>query len=271
MNLIQICALALRDSVWWMGESKSAGDLFVLAGNGREENRNNSYPLKAGFAQPSGICYSASRHALFVADSESSSVRRVGLGEKGAVKNVCGGGRDPTDLFAYGDADGLGTDAKLQHPLGVAFSEALDSLLVADSYNHKIKRVSDLDAKKARVETVLVEGHLDEPGGICIDAEGGDRLFVADTNNSAVKILTLTGEKPELTDFKIMRAKEDQVDSTSTANKFDLSVRTAAKIRKGANKVHHFISINCETTMPCNRFRAQFHHGDDPARGRGAE
>ena len=119
MNLIQICALALRDSVWWMGESKSAGDLFVLAGNGREENRNNSYPLKAGFAQPSGICYSASRHALFVADSESSSVRRIGLGgEKGAVKNVCGGGRDAihsgcwvgfSDKFKAGFRDNFST------------------------------------------------------------------------------------------------------------------------------------------------------------------
>ena len=62
--------------------------------------------------------------------------------------------RDPMDLFAYGDADGLGVDAKLQHPLGVTFSEVLDALFVADSYNHKIKRVSDLDAKKARVETI---------------------------------------------------------------------------------------------------------------------
>ena len=47
----QIWALVLRDSVWWKGEAKSAGDLFVVAGNGREENRNNSYPLKSGFAR----------------------------------------------------------------------------------------------------------------------------------------------------------------------------------------------------------------------------
>ena len=66
--------------------------------------------------------------------------------------------RDPMDLFAYGDADGLGVDAKLQHPLGVTFSEVLDALFVADSYNHKIKRVSDLDAKKARVETIHRDG-----------------------------------------------------------------------------------------------------------------
>ena len=40
------------------------------------------------------------------------------------------------DLFAYGDLDGRGVTAKLQHPLGVAVRDA-DTLLVADSYNHK--------------------------------------------------------------------------------------------------------------------------------------
>ena len=41
------------------------------------------------------------------------------------------------DLFAYGDIDGRGVAAKLQHPLGVAVKDA-GTLLVADSYNHKV-------------------------------------------------------------------------------------------------------------------------------------
>lgn len=40
------------------------------------------------------------------------------------------------DLFAYGDVDGKGIDAKLQHPLGVATIGEL--IYVADSYNHKV-------------------------------------------------------------------------------------------------------------------------------------
>ena len=75
-------------------------------------------------------------------------------------------------------------------------------------------------------------GGVDEPGGICIDGSGGDRLFVADTNNCAVKVLTLTETPPTLMDFIIINAK-DQVDSTSAAKKFDLSVRATAKVRKG--------------------------------------
>ena len=42
-------------------------------------------------------------------------------------------------LFAFGDADGKGSAAQVQHPLGVAYASG--RLYVADSYNHKIKVV----------------------------------------------------------------------------------------------------------------------------------
>ena len=44
---------------------------------------------------------------MYVADSESSTVRSVEL-PSFAVKNVAGGGLDPSDLFSYGDVDGKG-------------------------------------------------------------------------------------------------------------------------------------------------------------------
>lgn len=42
------------------------------------------------------------------------------------------------NLFAFGDVDGKGVDAKLQHPLGVAWAPGQSLLYVADSYNHKV-------------------------------------------------------------------------------------------------------------------------------------
>lgn len=42
------------------------------------------------------------------------------------------------NLFAFGDVDGKGVDAKLQHPLGVAWAPEQSLLYVADSYNHKV-------------------------------------------------------------------------------------------------------------------------------------
>ena len=62
------------------------------------------------------------------------------------------------------------------------------------------------------------------------EARGGGRLFVADTNNNTVSLLALTADL--LTEFNIVKAK-DQVDSNSTARKFDLSVTSSARVRKG--------------------------------------
>ncbi len=42
------------------------------------------------------------------------------------------------NLFRFGDRDGSGTDALLQHPLALATASD-GKVYVADSYNHKIK------------------------------------------------------------------------------------------------------------------------------------
>lgn len=77
----------------------------MVAGTGKEENRNNSYNgQRASFAQPSGLCLTkpssriVSDPSLYIADSESSSVRRMYLDSMGKyrVLNVAGGSPDPT-------------------------------------------------------------------------------------------------------------------------------------------------------------------------------
>lgn len=85
--------------------------------------------------------------------------------------------------------------AKLQHPLGVAFNAADHSLYVADTYNHKVKRVDvatnvcttcpiESDAEHASVDTEPAH-RFNEPGGLCV-SPSGDRLLVADTNNHRI-------------------------------------------------------------------------------------
>nr|XP_003475097.1 NHL repeat-containing protein 2 [Cavia porcellus] len=177
------------------------GTCLRFAGSGNEENRNNAYPHKAGFAQPSGLSLASEDpwNCLFVADSESSTVRTVSL-KDGAVKHLIGGERDPMNLFAFGDADGVGIDAKLQHPLGVAWDKKRNLLYVADSYNHKIKVV---DPKTKNCTTLagtgntnnvtsssFTESTFNEPGGLCV-GENGRLLYVADTNNHQIKVMDL--------------------------------------------------------------------------------
>lgn len=200
----QIWALFLADGKLPKGSDSKAATCVRWAGSGSEENRNNSYPHKAGFAQPSGLASAPQEpwSCLFIADSESSTIRTLAL-KDGAVKSLVGGERDPMNLFAFGDVDGKGVDAKLQHPLGVAWAAEQSLLYVADSYNHKIKVV---DPKKKLCTTLAGTGEVgntvgpefdkscfNEPGGICV-SDGEKLLYVADTNNHQVKVLDLVSK-----------------------------------------------------------------------------
>uniref|UniRef100_H3DNI3 NHL repeat-containing protein 2 n=1 Tax=Tetraodon nigroviridis TaxID=99883 RepID=H3DNI3_TETNG len=197
----QIWALFLADGKLPKNSEVKAGTCVRWAGSGNEENRNNSYPHKASFAQPSGLALAPEEpwSCLYVADSESSTIRTLAL-KDGAVKSLVGGERDPMNLFAFGDVDGKGVDAKLQHPLAVAWAPGASLLYVADSYNHKIKVV---DPKAKRCSTLAGTGEagdtlgpafhqclFNEPAGICIGG-GGKLLYVADTNNHRVAVLDL--------------------------------------------------------------------------------
>ncbi|KAL6263841.1 hypothetical protein P5V15_003923 [Pogonomyrmex californicus] len=137
----QIWALFLEDTVWWKEKKYTAGTCAAIVGSGREENRNNNYPHAAGLAQPSGIAVVQERKAAFFADSESSAIRQLHL-DSGQVSAVCGGHMNPSNLHAFGDVDGKGHSAKLQHPLGITWNHSDKLLYVADTYNHKIKSVN---------------------------------------------------------------------------------------------------------------------------------
>ncbi|NXS56070.1 NHLC2 protein, partial [Brachypteracias leptosomus] len=197
----QVWALMLEGGKLPKGSDLKRGVCLRFAGSGNEENRNNAYPHKAGFAQPSGLALASEEPwtCLFVADSESSTVRTISLRD-GAVKHLVGGERDPLNLFAFGDVDGAGINAKLQHPLGVTWDKKRKLLYVADSYNHKIKVV---DPKMKNCATLAGTGEasnvigssftqstFNEPGGLCVE-ENGRLMYVADTNNHQIKVLDL--------------------------------------------------------------------------------
>uniref|UniRef100_A0A9J7ZJX1 NHL repeat-containing protein 2 n=1 Tax=Cyprinus carpio carpio TaxID=630221 RepID=A0A9J7ZJX1_CYPCA len=237
----QIWALFLEDGKLPKGSDSKKGTCVRFAGSGNEENRNNAYPYKAGLAQPSGLALAPTEpwECLFIADSESSTIRSLSL-KDGAVKHVVGGERDPLNLFAFGDVDGKGIDAKLQHPLGVSWDEGSSLLYVADSYNHKIK-VVDPKTKQSRVLAgtgkagnglgpSFLESSFNEPGGLCL-GEGGKLLYVADTNNNCIKVLDL--ETKTISLFPIAVQQEvDAVFTTSTSSTPE--VRKLPKLPKSA-------------------------------------
>jgi thiol-disulfide isomerase/thioredoxin len=175
-------AMAGPHQIWVYCPSAKRVDIF--AGSGAEARVDGTLD-DAAFAQPSGIATDGAN--LYIADSETSSIRRIDLATA-RVTTLVG-----EDLFEFGDVDGSGAHARLQHPLGVDYADG--ALLIADTYNHKIKR---LDLATQTVTTIAgtgepgtADGHpgqLYEPGGL--SASGND-LYIADTNNHLPRRLDL--------------------------------------------------------------------------------
>lgn len=178
-------AMAGMHQLWALDIAESW--LRPYAGDGREGLRDGR-PESAWLAQPSGIDTDGKR--LYFADSETSSIRTADLPPNDMVQTIVGIG-----LFDFGDVDGTGDQVRLQHPLGLAVGN--DIVYVADSYNHKIKRLYPAERRcetwlgngaPGDVDGVGEEARFHEPGGVSL---AGGRLYIADTNNNAIRVADL--------------------------------------------------------------------------------
>ena len=168
----------------------------VYAGSGREDIVDGSLS-EAALAQPSGII--SDGQALYITDSEGSSIRKIPTDPQGEVSTVVGTAHLPSGrLFAFGDVDGLPPNARLQHPIGITYYDG--NLYVADSYNHKVKKVS-LGENEGETTTFLGDGtrgdqvdppRFSEPEGLTAAA---GKLFIADTNNHRIGVADLKSKQ----------------------------------------------------------------------------
>ncbi len=190
-------AMAGSHQIWVIDPQTQAARPY--AGSGREGLQDG--PLTtAMLAQPSGLATDGKE--VFVADSEISGIRKVGVSGVPFVETIIGHG-----LYDFGDKDGPVAAAQLQHALGLAMTPR--ALYVADSYNHKIKEIT-LD--KGRIKTIagtgksgFVDGkstqaQFDEPGGLCV-LDG--IIYIADTNNHAIRRLNQTKGTVDSIEIKI--------------------------------------------------------------------
>jgi DNA-binding beta-propeller fold protein YncE len=172
----------------------ASGIIEPFAGAGPEALRDGTYQ-EALFAQPNGLTLDDNR-VLYVADSESSAVRAIALSGPPRVTTLVG-----TGLFDFGDVDGIGTAVLLQHVQAVCFAD--DQVYLADTYNNRIKV---LDPKTREVRSIAGTGvagfkdgsgneaQFNEPAGL---ATANGKLYVADTNNHAIRVINLTTKTVE--------------------------------------------------------------------------
>jgi DNA-binding beta-propeller fold protein YncE len=235
-------AMAGPHQIWIMPLGEST--IGPYAGNGAEDivdgpllPKQNYVPNYSSFAQPSGL--SSDGTWLYVADSEGSSIRAVPFDPKGKVRTVIGtshlgGGR----LFMFGDVDGKGKAAKLQHCLDVVYHDG--KLYVADTYNHKIKVI---DLKTEECKTLAgtgkpgrddaangVSATFFEPTGL---AFAGGKLYVADTNNHLIRVIDLAHQNAVTTlPIAGLNAPEPKAPTAAAPKKPDFSDTKQVKVER---------------------------------------
>jgi thiol-disulfide isomerase/thioredoxin len=164
-----VVAMAGNHTLWEV--ELLQGSASLLAGT-MNEGLEDGPGEGAWFAQTSGVVPSVDVEGrpdghLWIADSETSSLRRVELsdGADGApaavVRTAVGQG-----LFDFGHRDGSADQALLQHPLGVATLPD-GSVVVADTYNGALRRYDP-----ASDEVTTLAKDLAEPSDVLVEVAG---------------------------------------------------------------------------------------------------
>lgn len=212
--------------------------ILPMSGSGVEGCRDHdSDLLTCTWAQPSGVSIGYGKDGareLYIADSESSKVRAINLDTLTSSRTVVGGDGSPTNLFCYGDKDGVGIDAKLQHLVGLHFVNKLQKLFVADSYNHKIKLVDTLTDEIVTLygngSSGLKDGSKDscqftEPTDICsvhrLETDEVN-LYIVDSSNDAIRKVCVFREGQVMLDQPVETIRLVNVPSLVDAVKSDM-------------------------------------------------
>jgi len=205
VNRDTLCfAMAGTHQIWALNLKTNRA--FNFSGSGREGNYNHRTDIKqCEWAQPSGLSIgmiSKDHIECYVADSESSSIRAINMKSLNSARNVIGSSTNTKNLHSFGDKDGVGYDAKLQHPLGVHFIPEKNVVLVADTYNHKVKVLDPFRNESyswlgGSHSTALClkdgqtnETAFNEPQGVCslYDEQRQDvKVYICDTNNHCIR------------------------------------------------------------------------------------
>lgn len=216
-------AMAGPHQLWTLDLPTGVARAWV--GSGREDITDGIGTRTAALAQPSGLALHG--EWLYFADSEVSAVRRANV-KTTAVETLVG-----TGLFDFGDRTGSFNRTLLQHPLGVAIHNG--DVIVADTYNHKIKRL-DLESKQSsdvigsgkpsRQTEDSGELSLYEPGGLSVS---GNWLYIADTNHDRIIRMSLSDRR--WSEFHLMGLRSME----SLMLKHDFEAEATVNFQRGSD------------------------------------
>lgn len=147
---------------------------------------------KASIGIATGVAVDSSGQVYF--SGYGHSIYKIDL--RGTLSRVAGNGR-----AGFSGDGGAAARAQLNSPNGISF-DAAGNLYVADSGNHRIRKISTegiistvagigLEGQPT-AEELAIETRLSSPSGVAIDSEGN--LYIADSQNHRVRKVSATGQ-----------------------------------------------------------------------------
>jgi streptogramin lyase len=167
-----------------------AGVVSTLAGLAASFGSADGTGSAARFSGPTGIA-TDSAGDVYVADTGNCTIRKIT--PAGTVSTFAG------TAGAIGSADGTGSAARFDIPIGIA-TDSAGNVYVADQGNSTIRKITPNGMVSTLAGAAGVVGSADGvassarfnyPRGIAIDST--NNLYVADTSNSTIRKITPAG------------------------------------------------------------------------------
>jgi sugar lactone lactonase YvrE len=152
----------------------AAGVVTTLTGSGIPQFSDGS-GTNAGMFNPSGLAVDSSG-TIYLADQSNHAIRKIT--PAGVVSTLAGTNTE-------GSADGIGSSARFNLPIGVAV-DSDGNVYVADTYNHRIRKITPTGLVTTLAgdtrgfnDGTGTNANFEFPRGVAVDSAG--TVYVADT------------------------------------------------------------------------------------------
>jgi hypothetical protein len=162
----------------------------TLAGQAGTTGTNDGAGTAAQFNSPAGIAVDSSGN-VYVADMNNDTIRKIT--SAGVVTTLAG------TAGQSGSTDGTGGGARFNGPDAVAVDNA-GNVYVADQFNATIRKVTPTGTVTTLAGAAGKAGYVDATGSVArfnqpyaISVDSGGNVYVADTYNRAIRVVTAGG------------------------------------------------------------------------------
>ena len=173
----------------------STGTITTIAGTGVSGfGGDGGAAVQAGLSNPRGVAVDGVGN-LYMADTGNHRIRKVD--STGTITTIAG-----TGVSGFGEDGGPAIQATLYYPRGVAV-DSTGNLYIADTYNHRIRRV-DLSGTITTIAGTgersgffsgdgrpAVQAEFFGPVDVAVDSAGN--VYIADSNNNRIRKVDSTG------------------------------------------------------------------------------